>query len=72
MANTDHRLICPICYEASIERILQDVPIAACIDKSSYTVREFAAFSCVNGHVFLVMSHYADAAKTESEPPMIT
>jgi len=65
------KVMCPICYEDSVQPIMQDVQFAACIGEHSHSVNDFVAFSCLNGHVFLLMSHYADPAKVEAGTLMV-
>ena len=67
----NQQMMCPICYVTSTQRIMRDVQFAACIDERSYSVSDFVAFMCPNGHVFLVMSHHADATRVDAESLMV-
>jgi len=67
----NQQMTCPICYASSTQPIMRDVQFAACINEHSYSVSDFVAFMCLNGHVFLVMSHHADATRADAESLMV-
>jgi hypothetical protein len=53
------KLSCPVCSTFSIEPVMRDVEFAARLDNTTRSLSDFVAFSCFQGHVFLVMSRRA-------------
>jgi hypothetical protein len=65
-------LSCPVCSSFSIEPIMRDMELTARVDKTACSLSDFVAFSCFQGHVFLVMSHYADVVEDRVTPAQAT
>jgi len=66
------KLSCPVCSTFSIEPVMRDVEFAARLDNTTRSLSDFVAFSCFQGHVFLVMSRYADVVEDRVTPAQAT
>lgn len=59
------KLTCPVCTSASLQPILRDVHFSARVGSFMHELSDFLAFSCVEGHVFLVMSDQGHVVESE-------
>ena len=64
-------LICPICSSEIIRPIMRDVRFTARVDRYSYDLTDFVAFSCSEGHAFLVMSQHTDVVPIERDDELV-
>lgn len=58
-------LTCPVCRNDCVQPFIGDVTFMASLERETYPLVNFVAFSCEQGHVFFVMSHESDCVKTE-------
>lgn len=59
------KLTCPVCATGSLQPILDDVHFSARVGSLTHELSDFVAFSCAEGHVFLVMSHQSHVVESE-------
>jgi len=55
------KLTCPVCTTDSLQPILRDVHFSAHVGSFIHELSDFLAYSCSEGHVFLVMSNHDEA-----------
>ena len=60
-----NKLSCPVCTCDSLQPILRDVHFSACVGSITHELTDFLAYSCTEGHVFLVMSVQKDVVESE-------
>jgi hypothetical protein len=61
------KLTCPVCTTDSLQPILSDVHFSARVGTFIHELSDFFAYSCSEGHVFLVMSDHADVIERSED-----